>query len=89
MILELLDEAVRAGARLTKACALIGLCVRSVERWRIQEDGGTDLRAGPQSPPSHKLTEPERQALLAVANSAEFRNKSPRQIVPALADRGQ
>lgn len=89
MILELLDEAVAAGARMTKACELVGLSMRSVERWRAQADGGSDLRAGPRLAPSHKLTEQERQTLIAIANSPEFRNKSPRQIVPALADRGQ
>jgi putative transposase len=89
VILELLDEAVSAGARRRKACEVVGLSVRCVERWRTQDDGGKDLRAGPRSTPSHKLTEEERQALVAVANSAEFRNVSPRQIVPALADRGE
>jgi transposase InsO family protein len=31
----------------------------------------------------------ERAAVLAAANCAEFRDKSPRQIVPTLADRGE
>ena len=88
MILELLDEAVAAGARLCKACEIVGVSVRSVERWRIDEEGD-DKRAGPLTPPQHALTGAERQALLDVANSPEFRDKSPRQIVPALADRGE
>ena len=88
MILELLDEAVAAGARLAKACELVGLSVRSVERWRLDEEGA-DKRSGPLTPPSHKLSAAERQAVLEVANSPEFRDKSPRQIVPTLADRGE
>ena len=87
-MLELLDEAVAAGARLFKACELVNLSVRTVERWRA-EDGGQDRRAGPLTPPSHKLTKAERAAILEVANSVEFRDKSPRQIVPTLADRGE
>jgi putative transposase len=87
-MLELLDEAVAAGARLGKACALVDLSVRTVERWRAQ-DGGVDRRAGPIAPPVHKLTEEERAELIEVANSPEFRDKSPRQIVPTLADRGE
>jgi putative transposase len=63
MTLELLDEAVAAGARLTKACALVGISVRSVERWRSDEQCD-DKRAGPITPPLHKLTEAERQAVL-------------------------
>jgi transposase len=86
-MLELLDEAVASGARLSAACKLVGLSVRSVERWRAQ-DGGEDRRAGPIQPPSHKLTQHERQQVLTLANSPEFRDKSPRQIVPTLADRG-
>jgi transposase InsO family protein len=89
VILELLDEATDAGARLSKACDVVGLSMRSVERWRAHDAGGSDGRAGPLAAPSHKLTAEERQALLAVANSPEFRSKSPRQIVPTLADRGE
>jgi putative transposase len=51
------------------------------------DDG--DKRAGTLTPPPHKLTDAERTTLLEVANSAEFRDKSSRQIVPFLADRGE
>jgi putative transposase len=88
MILELIDEAVNAGARLCKACEILGISVRSTERWRLDADGN-DQRAGPLSTPPHKLTEAERKTVLEIANSCEFRDKSPRQIVPTLADRGQ
>lgn len=88
MMLELLDEAVAAGARLGKACETAGISMRSVERWRLDE-GGDDQRTGPLTAPSHKLSDAERQAVLDAANSPEFRDKSPRQIVPTLADRGE
>lgn len=87
-MLELLDEAVLAGARLAKACQVVKLSVRTVERWRA-EDGGHDRRAGPLSAPPHKLDDIERAAILDVSNSEEFRDKRPRQIVPTLADRGE
>lgn len=88
MILALVDEAVSAGARLCKACEILGISVRTTERWRLDTDGD-DKRAGPLTAPAHKLTEAERSAVLEVANSPEFRDKSPRQIVPTLADRGE
>jgi transposase InsO family protein len=88
MTLALLDEAVAGGARLHKACELFDITTRSVERWRLLH-GGDDQRAGPRAAPSHTLTQAERRAVLDVANSREFRDKSPRQIVPTLADRGQ
>ena len=44
MIVELLAEAVSAGARLDKACEVLGLSARTVARWRT-EGGGVDRRA--------------------------------------------
>lgn len=87
LILELVEEAVCAGARLDKACAQLGVCARSVARWR-KEGGGEDRRRGPSTSPAHKLTEEERQFILAAANLPEYRDLSPRQIVPLLADSG-
>ena len=37
---------------------------------------------------ANKLSGKERQAILEVCNSPEFSSRSPKQIVPALADRG-
>lgn len=87
-MLSLIDEAVTAGARMSAACDLVNLSTRAVERWRTQ-GGGDDRRKGPITAPAHKLTRAEREAVLAAANCAEFRDKSPRQIVPTLADRGE
>ncbi len=87
-MLTLIDEAVVAGARRIAACNLLNLSTRSVERWRAQ-GGGDDRRKGPIATPGHKLTPAEREAVLTAANCAEFRDKSPRQIVPTLADRGE
>lgn len=87
MILSLVEEAVAAGARLAKAAAVIGISARTLIRWR-QQGGGQDQRQGPSDPPANKLSEQERQQVLAVANSAPFRDLSPKQIVPQLADQG-
>ena len=61
MSLALLDEAVGAGARLEKACGVLGLSVRTVTRWRT-EGGEVDRRAATGSAPMHKLTAEERDA---------------------------
>ena len=87
MILGLLDEAMAAGARQTPACELMGLSPRTVQRWR-QQGGGEDRRDGPRQDPANKLKLAERQCLLAVANSPEYRDLPPKQIVPRLADAG-
>jgi putative transposase len=81
-------EAQRAGARLKRACAELGLDERTVQRWRLQGEQGEDRRRGPKSEPRNKLSTSERRKVLELANSAEYRNLSPKQIVPKLADSG-
>lgn len=85
MTLSLVDEAVAAGASRLKACAIVGLSRRSLKRWRTQPE---DRRRGPTSAPSNKLTAKERAEVLRVVNSETYRDLSPNQIVPLLADDG-
>lgn len=87
MTLANLDEAVAAGARLKVACELIGLDIRTVQRWRRCPDGG-DQRRGPKTRPGNKLTVAEEDALVALLTSPEFRSLSPHQLVAKLADLG-
>jgi len=89
MILAAIDEAQAAGARLARCCEVSGLDVRTVQRWRGQgPDGGADRRCGPRTEPGNKLSAAERRRVVEIANRPEFRNLSPKQIVPQLADRG-
>ena len=69
---------------------MIGLDARTLQRWRARgPEGGEDLRHGPRTLPSNALSEEERQEVLTVARSAEFRDASPKMIGPTLADRGE
>ena len=87
-ILSLVEEAQAAGARLRAACDVVGVAARTLQRWR-RVGGGDDGRHGPKTAPANKLSESERQKVLTTANSPEFRNLSPKQIVPKLADKGE
>jgi transposase InsO family protein len=87
VIVGLVDEAVRAGARQDKACELLGLDARTLQRWK-RMGVGDDLRAGPRTAPRNALTPQERQRILEIANRPEHRDLSPKQIVPRLADQG-
>ncbi len=87
MILELIDEAVRCGARLEPACKILGLSVRTIQRWQAH-GGGEDRRHGPKREPPNKLSTAERQEVLEIVNSPEYCDLSPNQIVPRLADEG-
>lgn len=87
MILGLLDEAQRSGARLGPACETLGINKRTVERWR-SSGASDDLREGPKTPPPNKLSQQERQKIMATMNSPAYRDLSPNQIVPLIADKG-
>jgi transposase InsO family protein len=87
MILALIETAVRTGARRGPACRLVGLSVRTVERWRTGL--AADARHGPHHRPANQLTAHERETVLTVVTSAEYRELSPHQIVPQLADAGR
>ncbi len=84
--MTLIDEAVENGARREVAARSLGLSGRSLERWRRRGVKGGDLRCGPRTEPSNKLSEFERQRLLSIVNSAQYRDLSPNQIVPRLLD---
>lgn len=89
MILELIAEARAAGARLGPCCEVVELDVRTVQRWlKHGPDGGDDLRRGPKTPPANKLSQHERDQIVELVTSEEFRDLPPSQIVPRLADMG-
>ena len=93
-LLELIDQACGAGARLHKACALIGLAARTVQRWLALSQNAPqvgDRRTPDQrihNCPPNKLSDTERQAAMGVLNSEEYKDLPPSQIVPRLADKG-
>lgn len=93
-LLTLIDQAFQAGARHHKACALIGLTTRTVQRWLeaskavlpIGDRRTSELRC--HNDPPNKLSEAERQTAMAVLNSEPYKDLPPSQIVPRLADLG-
>ncbi|NVJ13317.1 helix-turn-helix domain-containing protein [Myxococcus sp. AM010] len=88
MTLALVDEALEKGVRLEAICARLGVVPHTIQRWR-KPATEEDRRCGPHTRPANRLSEVERRRILAVANSEEFRDASPKQIVPRLADRGE
>ena len=86
--IELIAEAVAEGARRVPACKIMGITVRTLQRWESAEGGGEDGRKGPKERPKNALSEAERGLVVAVATSRRFRDMPPSQIVPILADAG-
>ena len=87
-VITLVSDAIAAGARQDRACGAISLSERTLQRWQQDQCRG-DLRPMRVQAPKNSLSTSERQALLAVANSDEFADLAPSQIVPRLADQGQ
>ena len=86
MIIAEIEAAVLAGARRAPACALAGLSVRTLERWRGAHP--VDARHGPMYAPANRCTAAERRVIRATATSRAYCDLSPHQIVPRLADQG-
>ena len=86
-IATLIEQAQQAGARLERACAVVGISPRTLQRWRTNPDG-EDRRGGPRRRPAHALSDAEKTRIVQYANRPEYRNLSPEQVVAKLADAG-
>ena len=86
--LILIKEASLAGARRHKSCEILGLTLRTLERWE-KEGGHHDKRASAVRVVANKLTPDESEAVLATANSLPYQHLPPSKIVPMLADAGR
>ena len=85
---ELIEEAVDAGAPKQKACDELEISLRTYRRWT--QDGGVKADGRPDADrpaPANKLRPEERQQILETCNEEAYRSLPPSQIVPALADR--
>ena len=87
----MIDEAVESGARLIKACKIIHVSPRTIQRYRKKIELKADGRiaGGATKVPANKFSEQEKKEILNVINQPEFANSPPNQIVPILADRGE
>jgi transposase InsO family protein len=87
-LLALIDETVAAGARAARACDIVGLSPRTVQRWRRTQCHGDRRPERIQQPPN-RYSDLDRQQILSAINSEEYGHLPPSQIVPRLADQGQ
>jgi len=90
-VITLIEEACASGARLAKACQVVGLSPRTVQRYRQDGHVKADGRkaAAVDRIPANKLSENERTEILAIANQPRYAHLPPGQIVPDLADQGR
>lgn len=83
---QLIDEAVEAGARCFKACEVLELSVRTYQRWKQEPQG--DRRKGSKKNVLRKLSSEERQGVIDTACDQRFANCTPYEIVATLAQEG-
>jgi putative transposase len=85
-VLDLINEAVEAGARQSEACRELGLHARTVQRWASSAD---DRRRVPKRVPHNRISDAQRESVVSLLNEPRFCNLPPKQIVPTLADEGR
>ncbi len=85
-VLKLILEACKSGARKSKAAQLLGLSLRTLQRWG--RNGLLDNRKGSRSAPGNKLSDDEKTGISNVLKSPEFAESNPNQIVTRIADQG-
>ena len=91
--IELIEEAVAAGARCFRACEVLEIDVRTLQRWkralRLAVPGDQRKAAAQVRTPGNALTPVERAEIVRVCNLPEYCSLAPTQIVPRLADAGR
>lgn len=86
--IELINEAHANGARKHKACEILGISLRTLERWE-KPGGANDKRCDANRPAQeNQLSEEEKEMILTIANSKEYCDLPACKIVPLLADKG-
>ena len=86
-IISLVAEAQVSGARQSKACDILGISAKTLQRW-MRSDNGEDGRLDAKHEPVNKLTAVERQRIIKVANEPDHADLPPNKLVPKLADKG-
>jgi putative transposase len=82
-----------AGARLLPACLIVGITLRTLQRWQCAAEviGVVCADARPlavRPVPAHALSDTERAHIMSIANEPRFAAIPPARIVPMLADEG-
>jgi transposase InsO family protein len=85
-LLELIDESVSKGCRKIKVCEYLKLSIRTVQNW--EKNGLIDKRKGALKEVHNKLTPKEKAQIVEKACNFRFKDLTPYEIVPILAEEG-
>ncbi len=74
--MTLIDEAVKSGARKWKACEIMNITMRTLERW--ESNPAEDKRKTVKNIPPNKLNKMEIEAIKSISCSDRYKDLSPR-----------
>ena len=83
---ELVAEAIDNGSRKHKACEILDISIRTLQRW---ENGNVvDQRKGAEKEVRKKLTNEEKENIINISCNNRFKDLNPHEIVSILAEEG-
>lgn len=83
-IVSLIEEAHCNGARYSKGCEVVGISIRTLQRWK--KGDMKDKRKGALKRVVRKLPPEARQEIVSICTEKRFYDNSPHEIVPMLLD---
>jgi transposase InsO family protein len=84
-VLQLIEEAINNGARKEKACNLLSISIRTLQRWN---NCLIDKRTKRKFKAVNRLTNAEKENIIKICCSSRFQDLTPNTIVPILAEEG-
>ena len=85
-VIVLIEDAHDNGARYSKACQVVGMSLRTLQRWK--RCGVRDHRKGSVKRIVRKLSEECRREIVGQCNLERFQDLNPYEIVPLLLNEG-
>lgn len=85
--MDCIEEGITNGARKEQVCKLLGLSIRTLQRWEKNPKGDKRPLAEHKSPIA--LSEAEKDRIIEICTSHEYKDMNPNEIVPILAEKGE
>lgn len=85
-ILSIIAEGSNNGARKAKICEIIGMPIRTIQRWEKNISG--DRRPNAERKSSIALSDAEKNKIVEICTNNEYKDLTPNEIVPIIAEKG-
>jgi transposase InsO family protein len=87
-VVAMIMETNKDGVKLSVVCDCVGISTRTFQRWN-NDNGFIDKREGSKKRIGNKISDEERVKIIEVCCSPKFRDLTPCEIIPILAEEGQ